>query len=114
MFYKTKDIAILLCKLRTSLSNEQIGFLFGCCHQTVSNRMDCTRKDLLKNLVPKFLNNNDRNTVVNNNTVMAKALFDIPNDKDCVIFDDTYRLAQKSKNFAGQKQLWSEQKKYRL
>jgi len=37
-------------------------------------------------------------------------LFDIP-DKTCSIFDATYRLAQKSKNYAGQKQLWSEQKK---
>jgi len=42
---------------------------------------------------------------------MAKTLFDIPDDKTCSIFDATYRLAQKSKNYAGQKHLWSEQKK---
>jgi len=42
---------------------------------------------------------------------MAKTLFDIPDDKICSIFDATYRLAQKSTNYAGQKQLWNEQKK---
>jgi len=42
---------------------------------------------------------------------MTKTLFDTPDDKTCSIFDATYRLAQKSKNYAGQKQLWSEQKK---
>ena len=31
-----------------------------------------------------------------------------------LVFDATYRLAQKSSNFAGQKQLWSEQKKMPL
>jgi len=42
---------------------------------------------------------------------MAKTLFDIPDNKTFNIFDVTYRLVQKSKNYAGQKQLWSEQKK---
>jgi len=45
---------------------------------------------------------------------MAKTLFDIPDDKICSIFDITYHLAQKSKNYAGQKHLWSEQKKIPL
>jgi len=45
---------------------------------------------------------------------MVKTLFDIPDDKTCSIFDATYRLVQKSKNYAGQKQLWSEQKKMLL
>jgi len=36
---------------------------------------------------------------------MAKTLFDIPDDKTRSIFDATYRLAQKSKNYAGQKQV---------
>jgi len=39
---------------------------------------------------------------------MAKTLFDIPDDKICSIFDATYRLIQKLKNYAGQNQLWSE------
>jgi len=39
---------------------------------------------------------------------MAKTLFDIPDNETCSIFDATYRLTQKSKNYAGQKQLWSE------
>jgi len=41
---------------------------------------------------------------------MVKILFDIPDDKTCSIFDATYCLTQKSKNYMGQKQLWSEQK----
>jgi len=43
--------------------------------------------------------------------LMAKTSFDIPDDKTCSIFSTIYRLAQKSKNYARQKQLWSEQKK---
>lgn len=43
---------------------------------------------------------------------MSKVLFDIPGDKTCLVFDVTYRLAQKSTNYAGQKHLWSEQKKF--
>ncbi|KYN03208.1 hypothetical protein ALC62_05954 [Cyphomyrmex costatus] len=45
---------------------------------------------------------------------MSKALFDIPKDKTCLIFDATYRLVKKSKNYFGQNQLWSEQKKMPL
>jgi len=53
--------------------------------------------------------------LINHNTPMTK-IFNIPENKTCGIFDATYRFAQKSKNFGqkqtGQKQLWSEQKKY--
>ncbi|RLU15916.1 hypothetical protein DMN91_011673 [Ooceraea biroi] len=35
-------------------------------------------------------------------------------DEACIVFDATYRLAQKSANYAGQKRLWSEQKKMPL
>jgi len=43
--------------------------------------------------------------VIAHNIPMVKTLFDIPDDKTCSIFDATYRLAQKSKNYAGQKRL---------
>lgn len=106
-----KHVAVLLCKMRTSLSNEQLAFLFGCCDRTIANYLNIARKDLYKNLVPKFINNNKRTTFVSHNTPVAKTLLDIPDDKGCCVFDGTYRLVQKSKNFAGQKMLWSEQKK---
>lgn len=111
---QAKHVAVLLCKLRTSLSNKQLSFLFGCCEQTIANYMNSARSDLLKSLVPQFLNNNDRNIILNHNTPMAKALFDIDDQNGICCFDATYRFVQKSKNFAGQKQLWSEQKKMPL
>jgi len=44
---KPEHVAVFLCKLRTSLSNKQLAFLFGCCRQTISNHIDEARKDLL-------------------------------------------------------------------
>lgn len=115
----TKDctavqVAVLLCKMRTALSNQQLAYLFGCCENTIANYLNKAREDLIMNFLPQFINNNDRSTLINHNTPMAKELFDIPDDRSCCVFDATYRLAQKSKNFAGQKHLWSEQKKCRL
>ena len=112
--FSSTDIAIFLCKMRTALLNEQLSFLFDCCPQTIANRIDNARQDLLINLVPKLINCIDRSKILINNTPMAKKLFGIPDDKACCIFDATYRLTQKSKNFAGQKMLWSEQKKMPL
>lgn len=109
-----KHVAVLLCKMRTSLSNQQLSFLFGCCERTIANYMTIARTDLLENLVPQFLNNNDRNIIVSHNIPTAKVLFDIGDENGVCLFDATYRFAQKSKNFAGQKQMWSEQKKMPL
>lgn len=109
-----KQVGVLLCKLRTAVSNKQLAFLFGVCEQTIANYITLATEDLFENLVPKLINNNCRSILTGHNTSMAKILFDIPDDKACVIFDATYRLAQKSKNFSGQKQLWSEQKKMPL
>jgi len=79
--------------------------------QTIGNYINLARKDLHKNLIPKFINYNDRSILIAHNTLMAKTLFDILDDKTCSTFDAIYHLAQKSKNYAGQKQLWSEQEK---
>jgi len=97
----------------TYLSNNQLAFLFEVCKRTIANYINLAREDLHKNLVPKFINYNDRSVLISiaHNTPMAKTLFDIFDDKTCSIFGATYRLAQKSKNYAEQKQLWSEQKK---
>lgn len=109
-----KQVVVFLCKLRTDLSNNLIASLFGICEKTIYNYLTLVREDLLTNLVPKFINCKDRAVLVAHKINMSKVLFDIPDDKTCIIFDATYRLAQKSKNFAGQKQLWSEQKKMPL
>lgn len=108
---EAKHVAALLCKMRTALSNEQIGYLFGVSRFTISNYLRLASGDFLTNLVPKFINHNGRSVLLTHNTPMSRTLFDIPYDKVGFIFDATYRLAQKSANFAGQKQLWSEQKK---
>lgn len=111
---QAKHVAVLLCKMRTSLSNKQLSFLFGCCEQTIANYMNIARVDLMENLVPQFLNSSDRNVILNHNTPTAKVLFDVGDDNGVCLFDATYRFVQKSKNFAGQKQLWSDQKKMPL
>lgn len=100
--------------MRTSLSDEQLSFLFGVCRRTIENHMNSGKEDLHKNLVPQFINRNDRSVFLSfHTTPISKVLFDIPDDKACIIFDATYRLAQKYANYAGQKHLWSEQKKCR-
>jgi len=102
----TKAVAVFLCKLHTALSNNQLAFLFRICEQTIANfYINLAREDLHKNLVPKFINYNDRSVLIAHNTLMTKTLFDIFDDKTYSIFDATYRLAQKSKTYAGQKQL---------
>jgi len=96
-----------------ALSNNQLAILFGVCERTIVNYIKLAREDLHKNLVPKFINYNDCSVLIAHNTSMAKTLFNIPND-NTYIFDAIYRLARKSKNYAEQKQLWSEQKKMPL
>jgi len=56
------------------------------------------REDLHKNLVPKFINYNDRSILIVHNTPMAKTLFDIPDDKTCSIFDATNRSPSQVKS----------------
>ena len=46
---QSKHIDVLLCKLRTSLSNSQLAFLFGVSDQTIANYMNLAREDLLQN-----------------------------------------------------------------
>ena len=95
---ENNHVAVFLCKIWTSLSNEQLGFLFNCCSQTIANHLDKVRNDLIVNLVPQFINVMDRQTLIDHNTPMAKELYDIPDDKTSCVFDATYRLAQKSEN----------------
>jgi len=72
--------------------------LFRVCERTIASYINLAREDLHKNLVAKFINYNDRSVLIAHNTLMAKILFDTPDDKTCSIFEVTYRLAQKSKN----------------
>jgi len=72
----------VLCKLCNFLSNEQLTFLFGDSEQMITN---LAREDLLKKLVPKFLNNNNRSVLINHNIPMTKILFNIPENKACSI-----------------------------
>jgi len=66
----------------------------------IANYINLAREDLHKNLVPKFINYNDRSVLITHNIPMAKTLFDILDNKICSIFNATYRLVQKSKNYA--------------
>lgn len=58
--------------------------------KTICNYLNLVKKDLLKNLVPKFINCKDSAVLVAHKTNMSKVLFDIPDDKTCIIFDATY------------------------
>jgi len=101
-FYASYVLPFLI----TNFLSNQLTFLFGVCERTIANYINLAREDLHKNLVLKsFINYNDRSVLIAHNIPMAKTLFDIPDDKTYNIFDATYRLAQKSKNYAGQKQL---------
>jgi len=69
-FIKTcepKHFTVFLCKLRTVLSNNQLAFLFGVCKRTIANNINLAREDLHKNLVPKFINYNDRSVLITHN-----------------------------------------------
>jgi len=77
--------------------------LFGVCERTIANYINLAREDLHKNLVPKFINHNDRSVLIAHNTPMAKTLFDILDNKTCNIFDAIYRLAQKIEKLCGTK-----------
>lgn len=101
------NIAVLLCKLRTSLANEQIGSLFGISKSTVHNYISRAVDTLSNYLVPAFLNSHSRETLTTHNTNISRTLFDIPDDGLCLVFDATYRLIQKSANYAAQRQFWS-------
>jgi len=72
------------------------------CLEFASERLLITlilaREDLHKNLVPKFINYNDRSILIVHNTPMAKTLFDIPDDKTCSIFDATNRSPSQVKS----------------
>ena len=89
--YQSTHIAVFLYKLRTSHSNSQMAFLFGVSDQTIANYMNLEIEDLLQNLVPQFITNNDRSVLLSHNTQMANILFDIANDNACLVFDATYR-----------------------
>jgi len=81
---KPKYVSFLY-KLYISLSNKQLSFLFRISKQLVM--INLAREDLLMNLVPKFFNNNNRSVLINHNTLMAKILFDIPENKTYNIFN---------------------------
>jgi len=71
----------------SNLSNNQLVFLFGVCEQTIANYINLAKENLHKNLIPKFINYNDRSVLISiaHNTLMAKTLFDILDDKTCSI-----------------------------
>jgi len=111
---RLQQVAIFLCKLRTALSNEKLGFLFGVSRETIRTSIQAVIEDLTEKMVPAFINTNDRSTLLSHKTPISSALFEIGEENGCVIFDATYRVVQKSQNFSGQKELWSEQKKMPL
>lgn len=88
---KPVELMCFLCKLRTSLSNSQIGSLFGVTGRTITNYISKVSKDLSEHLVPFFINRNSRSTLEQHNTPICRQLFDVADDKIVIIFDGTYR-----------------------
>jgi len=74
---KPKYVGIFLCKLHTFLSNKHLAFSFKVSEQTIANYINLAREDLLENLVPKFLNKNNRSVLINH-SIPTKMLFNIP------------------------------------
>lgn len=98
---KPTEVAVFLCKLRTSLPNVLIGSIFGVCARTVTNYISKVVKSLMIFLVPRYLNlGNTREMLRSHGTPFSNALFQVNTSRDdgnmLLIWDGIYRYVQKS------------------
>lgn len=106
-----RSLSIFLIKVRTNLSNKQIGALFRICKSSVANHLQAACSGMYQTLVARYINSSSRQCILDSNTTIAKELFDVDDDEAVMIFDGSYRYVGKSKNFDAQSQLYSGQKK---
>lgn len=92
------EIIVFLCKLRTALSNSQIGPLFGVCGKTVSNYIAKVINVFCQHLVPQFINTNNRHTLLQHKSPISSQLFEIPDNQVEIIWDGTYRFVNNKKD----------------
>lgn len=97
---KPVEVIVFLCKLRTALSNSQIGPLFGVCSRTVSNYILKVVKVFSLHLSSQYINTNSRQTLLQHKSPISSQLFEVPENQVEMIWDGTYRLVNNEKRFA--------------
>ena len=110
---KAQALAVYLFWLRTGLDHRTIASLFSIDnYQTISAYNKQVRNALLKDFVPKHLgvSHLSREQWVKENTLMAKTIFDVPDDKLILVADGTYLYHGKSLDNELQRKSFSMQK----
>ena len=113
---RTKEQLIALYRywLRKGLDQFTLSALFGCAktQSQISKYLDQVRRAIYKDFVPFFLGakSRTREFVLQHNNIMAKALYDLPNDCLVIVVDGTYCRFEKSIINQFQYNCWSEQK----
>jgi len=107
------SIALFLTKLRTGMSLQACGLLFGIDKRRASEKFHMVRKLLMRAFVPSNLGYNSitrEDYIQQHGTTLSQMLLQIdPTQRDIAasIMDGTYLYIQKSTNFKVQKQTWS-------
>jgi hypothetical protein len=110
---KSQALATYLFWLKTGLSYRTIATLFSIDNfQTVGQYCNQVRLSLLTDFVPKNLgvSHMTREEWVQQNTILAKELYDVPDDKFILVADGTYLYHEKPADNEFQRQSYSLQK----
>ena len=114
---QSQALATYLFWLKTGLDDRTIATLFSIDnHQAISTYKKQVRTTLLKDFVPQNLgvNHLSREDWLKTNTIMAKTLLDVQDDKMIFVADGTYLYHNKSKDNELQRQSYSVQKSRHL
>lgn len=114
---KTQALVTFLTKLRTGNSNALIASILGLQReQQVSDYVDAVATSFERDVLPKNFGINDvsRETILVNQSTVAKKLLNLGEDEAVLIFDGTYVTHQKSTNNDYQRRSYSGQKKKHL
>lgn len=103
---------IYLMKMRTAQPNEDIGTAFGISKATVGRRINAARDALAKDFMSKHINIiQDREQLVQRSSTMSNGIFNPDGDKAILVCDGTYIFINKSRNYAMQRDTYTDQKK---
>jgi hypothetical protein len=114
---KAQALGTYLFWLKTGLDYKTISTIFSIDHfQNIGNYSEQVRNSLLKDFVPANLGaiHLTRDEWTKQNTVMAKKLFNVPDDSLILVADGTYIYCQKSANNTLQRKTYSVQKNRHL
>lgn len=101
---------VLLCKMRTALSNELIGTLFGMSKSSIANYLEKAIDFLNGSICKNYVNNFSRSDLLKHNSEFASKLFDMEPNNLCLLIDTTYEYIEKSANNPAQRDHFSPHK----